>query len=162
MKESIDCSLAFTSTVTCSGAPADDGETSANSSLSLRGFSTIPTTVRRRPSSARVAPRLEPQEVGDAVGDRDLAGTDGVAAAAQREQRATVGPSGLCARKSTFSTPPGTGIARWPMTSIVPNDRRAAASPASSLRGSEPSNLSSSLAEPNSRVNDRSSRCGRS
>ena len=38
------------------GARADDGETSANSSLSLRGFSTIPTTVRRRPSSASVEP----------------------------------------------------------------------------------------------------------
>ena len=67
-------SLAFTSTVTCSGAPADDGETSANSSLSLRGFSTMPTTVRRPPSSASVEPELEPQQLGDAVGDRDLAG----------------------------------------------------------------------------------------
>ena len=38
------------------GAPADEGETSANSSLSLRGFSTMPTTVRRWPSSARVDP----------------------------------------------------------------------------------------------------------
>ena len=34
-------------TVTVSTANADDGETSANSSLSLRGFSTMPTTVRR-------------------------------------------------------------------------------------------------------------------
>jgi hypothetical protein len=36
------------------------------------------------------------------------------------------------------------------MTSIVPNDRRAEASPASSLRGSDPSNLNRVLAEPNS------------
>ena len=48
-------SLASTSTVTRSGL-ADEGETRANSSLSLRGFSTMPTTVRRRPSSARVDP----------------------------------------------------------------------------------------------------------
>ncbi len=35
---------------------ADEGETRANSSLSLLGFSTMPTTVRRWPSSARVEP----------------------------------------------------------------------------------------------------------
>ena len=55
-KESIEASLASTRTATWSGAPADDGETSANSSLRSRGFSTMPTTVRRRPSSATVAP----------------------------------------------------------------------------------------------------------
>ena len=36
------------------------------------------------------------------------------------------------------------------MTSIVPNDLRAASSPASSPRGSEPSNVSKRLAEPKS------------
>ena len=42
--------------------PSDDGETRANSSLSSRGFSTMPTTVRRRPSSASVDPSSRPQE----------------------------------------------------------------------------------------------------
>ena len=57
--------------------PADAGETRANSSLSSRGFSTMPTTVRRRPSSASVAPSSTLQELGHTVGDGDLAGPAG-------------------------------------------------------------------------------------
>jgi hypothetical protein len=56
VKASIAPEPASTSTVAFSGAGADAGETSANSSLSLRGFSTMPTTVRRKPSSDSVAP----------------------------------------------------------------------------------------------------------
>ena len=55
-KDSIDASLPWIRAVTWSGDRADEGATRANSSLSLRGFSTIPTTVRRWASSARVEP----------------------------------------------------------------------------------------------------------
>ena len=50
-----------TRTVTWSGAPAEEGETSANSSLRSEGFSTMPTTVRRFPSMARVPPSSSPR-----------------------------------------------------------------------------------------------------
>ena len=54
---------ASTRTVTRSGRPADEGETRANSSLRSRGFSTMPTTVRRRPSRASVFPISSPRSV---------------------------------------------------------------------------------------------------
>ena len=50
-------------TVTWSGAPADEGVTRANSSLRSRGFSTMPTTVRRRPSSASGSLSSSPSSV---------------------------------------------------------------------------------------------------
>ena len=77
--------------MTWSGAPANEGETSANSSLSLRGFSTMPTTVRRTPSSASGRSELEPQELRHSVGDGDLAAALRVAALAEREELAAVG-----------------------------------------------------------------------
>ena len=55
-KDSSEASFASTRTMTLFGAFANAGETRANSSLSLRGFSTMPTTVRRTPSSATVEP----------------------------------------------------------------------------------------------------------
>ena len=56
VKDPTDASLASTRIETWSGALANKGETRANSSLSLRGFSTMPTTARRTPSSARIDP----------------------------------------------------------------------------------------------------------
>ena len=133
--------------------PADEGETKANSSLRSSGFSTIPTTcaATRRDRASPPAPRLGARPP---LGEGDLAGAGRVAATAEREEIAAVRPIRvLRARDSTVSTPPGTGTLRWPMTSIVPNDSSADARAASSVCGSEPSNLSSPLAEPNSPSN---------
>ncbi len=63
MKASTEPVPAWTRTVTWSGAPADEGETRANSSLRSRGFSTMPTTVRRRPSRSSVFPSSSPRIV---------------------------------------------------------------------------------------------------
>ena len=83
--------LASTRTVTFSGAPADEGEMRANSSLRSSGFSMMPTTVRRRPSRSSVAPSST-LRLGHTLGDRDLTRPCRVAASAEREEIAAVGP----------------------------------------------------------------------
>ena len=142
---------ASTRTVTRSGAPADEGETRANSSLRLRGFSTMPTTVRRRPSRASASPDLEREELGHAVGDGDLARAHRVAALAECEQLARrtrrAGPG--------RGTPPSrrrrgrrTSGSRSPRSSrTIPRRSRA---PPRAFADRLPSNLSRWLAEPNS------------
>ena len=122
----------------------------------------------RRPSADdRRAPagrsELEPQELRHAVGDGDLvAGPSGSCPGGARAARRRRRRRGSCARKSTVSTLPGTATERWPMTSIVPNDSSAAARPASSFRGSEPSNVSSRVGRAELGVVARRSRCRRS
>ena len=162
-KESIDRSLASDQDRDVRPARrADDGETSANSSSSSRGFSTMPTTVRRRPSSASVAAQLEPEEVGDAVGDRDLAGADRVAAAAEREQRAAVGAVRVLRAEVDGLDAAGDGDRAMADDVDRAERRRAAASPASSLRGSEPSNLEQVVGRAELARRPAGPRCGRS
>ena len=128
-KESIDSSLASTRTVTWSGAPADEGETSANSSLSLRGFSTMPTTVRRRPSSARVDPSSSRRSSATPSVTATSPGPSGSCRRRSASSSPPYAPRGSCARKSTVSTPPGTATERWPIDldrpERLPRRRRA-------------------------------------
>ena len=88
---------------------------------------------------------FEPEEVGHAVGDGDLAGSGRVAAPAESEEHVSVGAAWILRAVVQRLDAAGTTTERWATTSIVPNARRAEASPASSLRGSEPSNLSTAI-----------------
>ena len=149
------CWLASTRTVTFCGAPADEGETRANSSLRSSGFSTMPTTVRRRPSRSSVAPSSTLRSAATPSVRATWPRPGRVAATAEREEIAAVGPIRVLRAEVHRLDAAGHGNLAVADDSVVPNDSSADARAASSACGSEPSNMSSPLAEPNSPSNCR-------